>query len=233
MKQVGEVEDFRCNFSRKYRVEEVETLQSWEAAKPSWNRGPIEVTGSKVKPSQVGKEEKGTIGMDDAKEPAATEVQPNYMACHLIIGDPIPWVAITTLLPRLCFGITHDTIIMAIRRTGIVDREWLLKVEQSKGLVMRAQFGWIREREKRRKKRRAGEKEKRTEEEERFRHHSSQSNWEWIDERNGYEYTPIYVQMIHSGKLLGNPKKTFLVTISITLIVVSFQSEPACYDFSC
>ena len=173
MKQVGEVEDFRCNFSRKYIVGEVETRQSWEAAKPSWNRKPIEVIGSKVEPSQVVKEEKGTIGMDDAKEPAATEVQPNYMACHLIIGDPIPWAAITTLLPRLCFGIRHDTIIMAIRRTRIVDREWLLKVEQSKGLVIRAQFGWIRERERGGKKRKTGDEEKRREEEERFRHHSS------------------------------------------------------------
>ena len=98
---------------------------------------------------------------------------------------------------------------------------------------MQAQFGWIRERERGGKKRKAGDEEKRTEEEEWFRHHSSQSNWEWRDERNGDEYTPIYEQMIHSGKLLGNPKKTFLVTISITLIVVSFQREPACYDFYC
>ena len=48
--------------------------QAWEAAKPSGNRRPIKVIESKVKPSQVGKKKEGTIGMDGAIEPTATEV---------------------------------------------------------------------------------------------------------------------------------------------------------------
>ena len=48
--------------------------QGWEAAKPNWNKRLIEVIGSKVEPLQVGKEEEGTIGMDDSKEAAITEV---------------------------------------------------------------------------------------------------------------------------------------------------------------
>ena len=118
--------------------------------------------------------------MDGAKEPTATEVQLNYMACHPITCDPIPWAAITTLLPRLCFGIKSDIIVIAIPRTGIINRKGLLKVEQSNGLVMRAQFGGIRERERGGKKLRKREEEKKTEEEEEFRHHSSESNWERV-----------------------------------------------------
>ena len=172
--------------------------QGWEAAKPSWNRGVIEVIGSKVEPSQARKEEEGTIGMDDAKEPAATEVQPNYMACHLITCDPIPWAAITTLLPRLCFGIRRDTIAIAIRRTGIFDRKWLLKLEQSKGLIMRAQ--WFSEIRKRGgKKLRAWEEENKTEEE--FRHHSTQNQLrEWGGMREMVmSISSLYMKMIHSN----------------------------------
>ena len=189
---------------------------------PAETEDPLKSLEARLSLSEVGKEEEGTIGMDDAKDPIVTKLQPNYMAYHLITGDPIPWAAITTLLPRLYFRIRCDTIGMAIRRTRIVDREWLFKVEQSKGLVTRVQFGWIRERERGGKKWRLGDEEKRIEEEEEFRHHSSQSNWEWRDDRNGDEYTPIYMQMIHSRKLLGNLKKTFLVTISSTLIAMSF-----------
>ena len=117
--------------------------------------------------------------MDGAIEPTTIEVQLNYMACHPITCDPIPWATITTLLPRLCFGIRRDTIVMAIPITRIIDRKWLLKVEQSKGLVMRALFGGIREIERGGKKLRGREEEKKTEEQE-FRHHSSQSNGERV-----------------------------------------------------
>ena len=61
---------------------------------------------------------------------------------------------------------------MKLPRNGIINRKGLLKVEQSKGLVMWAQFGGIRERERGGKKLRGREEEKKTEEEE-FRHHSS------------------------------------------------------------
>ena len=188
------------------------------------------------------KEEEGSVGMDGAKEPTATNVQLNYMACHPITCDPIPWAAITTLLPRLCFGIRSDAIGITIPRTGIVNRKGLLKVEQSKGLVMRAQwFSGIRDRKRGGKKLRWWEEEKKTEKE-KFRHHSSQSNREreWWDERNGDEYTPIYMQMIHGGKLLGNfqlkqrnPNKTFLLQFPNTSTVMSFEREVACYGFCC
>ena len=49
------------------------------------------------------KGEEGSVRMDGAKEPTGTEVQFNYMACHPITCDPIPFVAITTFLSKTLF----------------------------------------------------------------------------------------------------------------------------------
>ena len=94
------------------------------------------------------KAEEGRVGMDGSKEPTATEVELNHMASHQITNDPIPRAAITTLLPILCFRKRREFAVIVL----ILDGKLFLKLEKSKALAMRADFGGIRERETGRKK---------------------------------------------------------------------------------
>ena len=47
----------------------------------------------------MGKKEEGTVGMNGAIEPTATEVEANNMACCLVTHDPIPTTAVLIHLP--------------------------------------------------------------------------------------------------------------------------------------
>ena len=51
------------------------------------------------------KKEEGTVGMNGAIEPTATEVEANNMASGLVTHDPIPTTAVLIFLPRGCLWI--------------------------------------------------------------------------------------------------------------------------------
>ena len=97
--------DFVCDFARKRGMGKVKMSQSLKVAKLRRNLGAIEVIPSKIQGPEMGKKEEGTVGMNEAIKPAATEVEANNMACGFVTHDPIPATAVLILLPRGCLWI--------------------------------------------------------------------------------------------------------------------------------
>ena len=79
--------------------------QTLKVAKLRRNQGVIEVIPGEVQGPEMGKREEGTVGMNGAIEPTATEVEANNMACGLVTHDPIPTTAVLIFLPRGCLWI--------------------------------------------------------------------------------------------------------------------------------
>ena len=69
--------DFIWDFARKHGIRKVKMSQSLKVAKLRRNQGFIEVIPSEVQDPEMGKREEGTVGMNGAIEPTATEVEAN------------------------------------------------------------------------------------------------------------------------------------------------------------
>ena len=74
--------------------------QSLKVAKLRRNYREIEVVPSEIQGPEMGKKEEGTVGMNGAIEPTATEDEANNMASGLVTHYAIPSTAVLILLPR-------------------------------------------------------------------------------------------------------------------------------------
>ena len=79
----------------------------------------------------MAKRENGAIGMEETLKATTTEANSNDVACHRIIGDPIPPTIICTHFPRILRRIR--IIITPIIRK--IDRKRVSEMVQSRALV--------------------------------------------------------------------------------------------------
>ena len=88
----------------------------------------------------MGKREEGTVGMNGAPEPTATEVKANNMACGFVTHDAIPSTAVLILLPRGRLWIriiTHMNIISIFRILSIfIKRRRSISMERKRVIKM-------------------------------------------------------------------------------------------------
>ena len=99
--------------------------QSLKVAKLKRNYKEIEVVPSEIQGPEMGKKEEGTVGMNRAIKPAATEVKANNMACGFVTDDAIPSTAVPILLPRGCLWIRNITN----QRSISMKRKRVIKLE--------------------------------------------------------------------------------------------------------